>query len=162
MLPGLSAFVCVDLRRKGLLGWFAAYNYPVAKLTFVVGKGGVGKTTVACALALHLAARHPRQSILLMSTDPAHSLADMLEMKDHPGPHRLKGVKGKLTIWQIDSAERVPKISGEQPRGHPQHCRERDVLQPGRDCAAAGYDASGHVRDCRVAGAPGTAGERRA
>ena len=74
--------ICVDLRRKELLGPFSAYNHPVAKLTFVVGKGGVGKTTVSCALALHLAARHPRQSTLLMSTDPAHSLADMLEIKD--------------------------------------------------------------------------------
>ncbi|HSK44224.1 MAG TPA: ArsA-related P-loop ATPase, partial [Candidatus Binatia bacterium] len=69
----------------------------MARLTFVVGKGGVGKTTVSCALALHLAARHPRQSTLLMSTDPAHSLADMLEIpqsKDQlpsHGPHRLAG-----------------------------------------------------------------------
>jgi arsenite-transporting ATPase len=82
----------------------------VAKLTFVVGKGGVGKTTVSCALALHLAARHPRQSTLLMSTDPAHSLADMLEVKDKAGPHRLAGVKGKVSIWQIDSDREFKKF----------------------------------------------------
>jgi arsenite-transporting ATPase len=85
----------------------------VAKLTFVVGKGGVGKTTLSCALALHLSTRHPRQSTLLMSTDPAHSLADMLEVKDHllsHGPHRLAGVKGKLSIWQIDSDREFKKF----------------------------------------------------
>jgi arsenite-transporting ATPase len=82
----------------------------VAKLTFVVGKGGVGKTTVSCALALHLAARHPRQSTLLMSTDPAHSLADMLEIKDKAGPHRLAGIKGKVSVWQIDSDREFKKF----------------------------------------------------
>jgi arsenite-transporting ATPase len=82
----------------------------VAKLTFVVGKGGVGKTTVSCALALHLAARHPRQSTLLMSTDPAHSLADMLEVKDKAVPHRLSGIKGKLSVWQIDSDREFKKF----------------------------------------------------
>ncbi|HEV7520088.1 MAG TPA: ArsA family ATPase, partial [Candidatus Angelobacter sp.] len=82
----------------------------MAKLTFVVGKGGVGKTTVSCALALHLAARHPGQSTLLMSTDPAHSLADMLEVKDRGGPHRLTGAKGKVSIWQIDSDREFKKF----------------------------------------------------
>ncbi|HEX3156053.1 MAG TPA: ArsA family ATPase, partial [Candidatus Angelobacter sp.] len=82
----------------------------MAKLTFVVGKGGVGKTTVSCALALHLAARHPRQSTLLMSTDPAHSLADMLKIKDKAGPHRLTGIKGKISIWQIDSDREFKKF----------------------------------------------------
>lgn len=75
-----------------------------------MGKGGVGKTTVSCALALHLAARHPRQSALLMSTDPAHSLADMLQMKDRAGPHKLAGIKGKLSIWQIDSDHEFKKF----------------------------------------------------
>ena len=88
----------------------------MAKLTFVVGKGGVGKTTVSCALALHLAARHPRQSTLLMSTDPAHSLADMLEIAESKGqrlsqgPHRLTGIKGKVSIWQIDSDREFKKF----------------------------------------------------
>src|SRR5215468_3896618 len=82
----------------------------MAKLTFVVGKGGVGKTTVSCALALHMAARNPRKSTLLMSTDPAHSLADMLEIKPRAGPHRLAGVKGKLSLWQIDSQREFGKF----------------------------------------------------
>ena len=63
----------------------------------------MGKTTVSCALALHVAARNPRKSTLLMSTDPAHSLADMLDIKAGARPHRLAGVKGKLSLWQIDS-----------------------------------------------------------
>ena len=42
------------------------------------GKGGVGKTTCAAAAALRLAARAPQLSFLLVSTDPAHSLADSL------------------------------------------------------------------------------------
>ncbi|HBC18601.1 MAG TPA: arsenic-transporting ATPase, partial [Alcanivorax sp.] len=42
-------------------------------LLMVGGKGGVGKTTTASALALR-AADQGRQ-VLLVSTDPAHSLA---------------------------------------------------------------------------------------
>ena len=45
-----------------------------------------------------------------MSTDPAHSLADMLEVKDRPGPHPLTGVKGKLSLWQIDSEREFRKF----------------------------------------------------
>jgi len=44
-------------------------------LVFVGGKGGVGKTTTASALALIAADRGSR--CLLVSTDPAHSLADL-------------------------------------------------------------------------------------
>ncbi|MDP6581621.1 MAG: ArsA family ATPase [Vicinamibacterales bacterium] len=45
------------------------------RLLFVGGKGGVGKTTTAAALAVVAAARDRR--CLLVSTDPAHSLADL-------------------------------------------------------------------------------------
>ncbi len=47
-------------------------------LEFVLfgGKGGVGKTTLAAAAALHLARRNPEKKVLLFSTDPAHSLSD--------------------------------------------------------------------------------------
>lgn len=46
---------------------------------FFTGKGGVGKTSVACATALALADRGRR--VLLVSTDPASNLDEVLEAK---------------------------------------------------------------------------------
>ena len=46
------------------------------KITFFVGKGGVGKTTLAVASALSLAERMDGRRVLIASTDPAHSLTD--------------------------------------------------------------------------------------
>src|SRR5947209_5917648 len=82
----------------------------VSRLTFVVGKGGVGKTTVSCAYALHQAARNPRESVLLMSTDPAHSLADMPQVPLKSTPERIADAKGKLSAWQIDSDREFKKF----------------------------------------------------
>lgn len=48
------------------------------RLVLFGGKGGVGKTTCAAATALTFAERRPESSYLLVSTDPAHSLADSL------------------------------------------------------------------------------------
>lgn len=45
------------------------------KVLLVGGKGGVGKTTVSAALAVYAAAQGRR--VLLVSTDPAHSLSDV-------------------------------------------------------------------------------------
>lgn len=46
------------------------------RVIFVVGKGGVGKTTCAAALALSLSRTH---DTLIVSLDPAHSLGDIFE-----------------------------------------------------------------------------------
>jgi arsenite-transporting ATPase len=45
-------------------------------LTIVAGKGGVGKTTAACALGVSLA--RPEAPVLVVSSDPAPSVADAL------------------------------------------------------------------------------------
>jgi Mrp family chromosome partitioning ATPase len=57
--------------------------HPGRKLTILAGKGGVGKTTLAAALALLLghgaaSGKPVATPVLLFSTDPAHNLADIL------------------------------------------------------------------------------------
>ena len=47
------------------------------RILFFGGKGGVGKTT--CAAAVALAASREGQRVLLVSTDPAHSTSDIFE-----------------------------------------------------------------------------------
>jgi arsenite-transporting ATPase len=54
------------------------------QLVFFGGKGGVGKTTLAAALAVR-AADHGEKT-LLVSTDPAHSTSDILETELGPEP----------------------------------------------------------------------------
>jgi arsenite-transporting ATPase len=48
----------------------------VRPLTIVAGKGGVGKTTAACALGVSIA--RPNAPVLVVSSDPAPSVADAL------------------------------------------------------------------------------------
>src|ERR1043165_2511833 len=56
------------------------YTLPVPSLDFFIGKGGVGKTTISSTFAVHRAA-HGRGSVLLLSTDPAHSLFDVFGLR---------------------------------------------------------------------------------
>ena len=59
------------------------------RLVFYAGKGGVGKTTCAAAGALAEAARTRRLHVLIVSTDPAHSLGDALGVRLAASPHRV-------------------------------------------------------------------------
>ena len=49
---------------------------PHLRFIFFGGKGGVGKTTSATASALYLARQRPDRKVLIVSTDPAHSVGD--------------------------------------------------------------------------------------
>jgi len=77
----------------------------VSSLAFFVGKGGVGKTTVSAAYALHVAARSPRKKVLLLSSDPAHSLADVFEQTvSGKSAKRVRlPFHGRLFVWQVDA-----------------------------------------------------------
>ena len=75
------------------------------ELAFFIGKGGVGKTTVSAAYAIRSALRNSAGRVLLVSTDPAHSLADVLQMKLRDAPARVPlKVRAKLMAWEMNSA----------------------------------------------------------
>ena len=57
------------------------------RIILFTGKGGVGKTTVAAATAIK-AAKEGKKT-LIISTDPAHSLSDALDMELSPEPMEI-------------------------------------------------------------------------
>jgi arsenite/tail-anchored protein-transporting ATPase len=80
------------------------------------GKGGVGKTTLAAATAVRLAALGSK--VLVMSTDPAHSLSDVFDVQLGPRPVAL--LPG-LEAMEIDAkgmfAEAIEGATGGQEGG---------------------------------------------
>ncbi|HEV7486126.1 MAG TPA: ArsA family ATPase [Thermoanaerobaculia bacterium] len=66
----------------------------LARLTFLAGKGGVGKTTSAASIALQLAAQHPDKNYTVISVDPAHTLRDVFTNETPPK---------NLTVETIDT-----------------------------------------------------------
>jgi arsenite-transporting ATPase len=72
----------------------SAGSLQLARLTFLAGKGGVGKTTSAASIALQLAARHPDKNYTVISVDPAHTLRDVFAQQAPPK---------NLTVETIDT-----------------------------------------------------------
>ena len=64
----------------------------MARLLLFGGKGGVGKTTTSCATAVWLADAGLR--VLLVSSDPAHSTSDSLNVELGTVPTEVEGVPG--------------------------------------------------------------------
>jgi arsenite-transporting ATPase len=72
------------------------------RVLLFTGKGGVGKTSVSAATAL--ATARAGQRTLAMSTDPAHSLADSLDVPLGATP---RGVAPGLDAVQLDAQARL-------------------------------------------------------
>ena len=104
--PGLNALLRAFVTSIRLSGM----SKTRPKLTFFLGKGGVGKTTVSTAYALHVSSMKGR-NVVLISTDPAHSLADVLDIELKPALQTLRsGKHGKLSVWQVDAGARFQEF----------------------------------------------------
>ena len=88
-------------RKGGAVQWFG--QRPEAIL-LCAGKGGVGKSTCAAAIAL---ARADARGVCLVSTDPAGSLADVLE---RPITAQAQEIAPNLRAWQLDAVSRYAAL----------------------------------------------------
>ncbi len=75
----------------------------------VGGKGGVGKTTIASSIATYIV-RKVDEDILLMSTDPAHSLSDSLNIKGERRNFYILEEFDNLYVLEIDPSKEIKKI----------------------------------------------------
>ncbi len=92
-----------SFRSPGDLSWIDDLAPPGLRLLFFGGKGGVGKTTCAAAFALALAERRTSARILLLSTDPAHSIADALEVPLGEETRSVPGAPPGLRARELDA-----------------------------------------------------------
>ena len=81
---------------------FNIQDVELTKYLFFTGKGGVGKTSIACATAIGLADQGKK--ILLISTDPASNLQDVFGRELDGHGKEIKDVPG-LTVVNLDPEE---------------------------------------------------------
>ena len=63
---------------------------------FFTGKGGIGKTSLACATAVKMA--DAGKVVLLVSTDPASNLKDVLESDVDETVKPIEGIKNLFAV----------------------------------------------------------------
>ena len=79
------------------------------QLVLFGGKGGVGKTTMAAASAIHLARTSQDGRTLFFSTDPAHSLSDSLSQEIGNRITPIVGVEGLFAL-EMEGTELLQEL----------------------------------------------------
>jgi arsenite/tail-anchored protein-transporting ATPase len=131
--------------------WLPIVAPPGTRLVLFAGKGGVGKTSCAAATALTLAGQTPARRTLLLSTDPAHSLGDVLGSPIGDGPRTPVGGPPGLRARELDAARAfdrqraayraaVTELFGTGERSPARLAYDRAVVEDLIDLAPPGLD----------------------
>jgi arsenite-transporting ATPase len=121
-----------------------------SRIAFVVGKGGVGKTTVSAALGFH-AREISKSPVEICSVDPAPSLDDIFLMKIGDNPRAVLGDKhfraseldsaGLFRSWIAEIREEVDSTTTSEQSGlHVDLSFERELLSALLDIVPPGLD----------------------
>ena len=115
----------------------AAPPLPPTRLIFFVGQGGVGKSSCAAAAAVTLTEKEG--PVLLISTDPAHSLSDVLQSRLTDTETQVKGTKG-LYARELDVrglVQRLAQAAARRRRRRPSRPAEKGgrAARTARCCA---------------------------
>ena len=113
-------------RRRRLVAPLAATTQVVERsalmpagtaLVLFGGKGGVGKTTCAAALAIDTALASTDRRVLLLSADPAHSLGDVLQEDVADDPRPIQGGPANLSVRELDPSRGFAALRDRFARG---------------------------------------------
>jgi arsenite-transporting ATPase len=85
-------------------------RYPQMRYTYFGGKGGVGKTVVAAAVALWMAEQGKKT--LLASTNPVHSLSNLFKQDVFGKPVLIPGTEN-LFVQEIDTKDTIERSKNE-------------------------------------------------
>jgi arsenite/tail-anchored protein-transporting ATPase len=133
----------------------------VPRLTFLAGKGGVGKTTCSASIALQLAVREPEGTFVVISVDPAHSLPELFAHVKAPSNLRVETIDTRakwLRFRESLGNEIVDAFDSLAPRGmsiaHDAEAMRRliEIAPPGADELFAITRLADLLRDPQVAG----------
>lgn len=120
---------------------------PPTRFIFFVGQGGVGKSSCAAAAAVTLTEKEG--PVLLLSTDPAHSLSEVLLCRLTDTETQVKGTKGLYSReidfdnWFASLKKRIKERSeaafGPEVKGQ-EFAIDRDLVRNLLDLAPVGMD----------------------
>src|SRR6185503_21032234 len=113
-----------------------------AKLLFLAGKGGVGKTTCASSIALQLATANPQKKYTIISVDPAHALRDVFASEKPPANLSVETIdtKEKWRRFRETLGDEIERVVGGLTPGNMSIAYDTEALRKLIDIAPPGAD----------------------